>query len=423
MNVSINDVTEVDKEVEITSSNEELTPHFEEAYRRYQQTAALKGFRKGKAPLSMIRQVYGESIRYSALDRIANNLYREAMEERKIRPIGEPVLTTIDYNPENGLSFKIKYEVLPDFDLDGYTGVKVEKPVHLITDEELNDELDRIRRSNSTLTEAAKVSGPHTLVTVDIQELDDGGTPLVGRKTTDAKLYLADKSIFREIREKLIGAELDATVRMTVEPAEGEQGEKRNIEVHLRQIKDVNLPDVTDEFIVGITKGKTRDVATFNAELKESIRKYWDEKSRRRTLDAVITDIVGRHSFTVPESLIRAYTDSLIDDVRQRSPERKLPPDFDEGQFREQNRGGVIFQAKWHLLRDRIIADSGLELTQEDYERFAERDAAVIGIEKERLAAMYRDSPQTRERLLGDKLHDYLLSVADVTEKSTEEFF
>jgi trigger factor len=423
MNVSINDVTEVDKEVEITSSNDELAPHFEEAYRRYRQKADLKGFRKGKAPLDMIRKVYGESIRYSALDRIANDLYREAMEERKIRPIGDPVLTTIDYTPENGLSFKIKYEVLPVFDLAAYKGVKVEKPVHVITDEELNEEMDRIRRSNSTLADAVKVSGPHTLVTVDIQELDGTGTPLVGRKTADAKLYLADTSIFKEIREKLIGAELNATVRLSVEPAEGEKGEKRELEILVKQIKDVNLPEVTDEFVGKITKGKTADVAAFNAELKESIRKYWEDRSRRRTLDAIISDIVSRHPFTVPESLIRAYTDSLIEDVKQRSPEQKLPADFNEEEFREQNRGGVIFQAKWHLIRDRITADSGLEITQEDYERFAERDAAVIGVEKERLARMYRDSPQTTERLLGDKLHDYLLSVSDVTEKSTTEFF
>ncbi len=151
MNVSITDVTDVDKEVEISTSNDELAPHFEEAYRKYQQTASLKGFRKGKAPLSMIRQVYGESIRYTSLDNIANDLYRRAMEERDIRPIGDPVLTTIDYKPETGLNFRIRYEVLPDFALGSYRGVKVEKPVHEITDAELQDELNRIRRSNSTL--------------------------------------------------------------------------------------------------------------------------------------------------------------------------------------------------------------------------------------------------------------------------------
>ena len=423
MNVSITDITDVDKEVEISTTSEELTPHFEEAYRKYQQTASLKGFRKGKAPLSMIRQVYGESIRYTSLDGIANDLYRSAMEERDIRPIGDPVLTTIDFKPETGLNFRIRYEVLPVFTLGTYTGVRAEKPVHEITDTELQEEINRIRRSNSTLADVSRIADAQTLVTVDIQELDDAGTPLIGRKTTDAKLYLADESIFREIREKLIGAETGAPVRMTVGPSDGEQGEKRNLEVLVKQIKSVTLPEVTDEFVLKITRGKTASAADFTAELRESIRKYWDDRSRRKTLDAVISDIVRRHEFVVPESLVRAYTDSLIEDARHRSPDHKLPPDFNEEEFRKQNRVPVAFQAKWHLIRDRIIADAGMELTQEDYERFAERDAAVIGVEKDRLVAMYRGSASTRERLLTEKLNDYLLANAEVSEKTTTEFF
>ena len=274
MNVSITDITDVDKEVEISTTSEELTPHFEEAYRKYQQTASLKGFRKGKAPLSMIRQVYGESIRYTSLDGIANDLYRNAMEERDIRPIGDPVLTTIDFKPETGLNFRIRYEVLPVFALGTYKGVRAEKPIHEITDTELQEEINRIRRSNSTLADVSRIADAQTLVTVDIQELDDAGTPLIGRKTTDAKLYLADESIFREIREKLIGAETGAPVRMTVGPSDGEQGEKRNLEVLVKQIKSVTLPEVTDEFVLKITRGKTSSAADFTAELRESIRKY-----------------------------------------------------------------------------------------------------------------------------------------------------
>lgn len=432
MQVSITDVTDVDKEIEISTTPDELGPHFEEAYRRYQSTASLKGFRKGKAPLSMIKQVYGESIRYTSIDTIANDLYRKAMEERDIRPIGDPVLTTIDYKPESGLNFRIRYEVLPEFRLGSYRGVKVEKPVHEIADAEVQEELDRIRRSNSTLADIAAIETEQTLAVVDIQELDDSGAPLVGRKTSDARLYLADRSIFREIREKLIGAAVGSAVRMTVEPREGEAGPepaaggpggKRTLEVLVKQAKSVTLPEVTDEFVAKITKGKTTTAAAFLDELKQSIRRYWDDRSRRRALDAVISDIVGRHQFVVPESLVRAYTDSLIEDLKQRSPDRTLPADFNEQEFREGNRGPVAFQAKWHLIRDRIIADAGLEVSDEDYRRFAERDAAVIGVPADRLVDMYRNSPQTRERLLTEKLNDFLLAEAEVAERSTPEFF
>jgi FKBP-type peptidyl-prolyl cis-trans isomerase (trigger factor) len=137
----------------------------------------------------------------------------------------------------------------------------------------------------------------------------------------------------------------------------------------------------------------------------------------------VISDIVGRHQFVVPEALVRAYTDSLIEDAKHRAPDHKLPADFNEQEFREQNRGPVAFQAKWHLIRDRIIADAELEISDDDYKKFAERDAAVIGVPAERLVDMYRNSAQTRERLLTDKLNDFLIANAEVTEKVTPEFF
>lgn len=423
MNVSVNDITDVEKEIEISTTPDELFPRFEEVYREYQKSASLKGFRKGKVPLSMIKKVYGERLRYSALDNIASDIFRDTMEERKIRPIGDPVLTTIDYKPESGLNFKIKYEILPKFTLGKYTGISVEKPVHEITDAEIDEELTRIRRTNSTLTDAQKIETEQSLITADLQELDETGMPLVGRKTTDAKLYLADESIFRDIRDKLIGASRDDVVRMTVEPREGEKGEKRNVEITVKQIKHVTLPEVTDEFIDKITKGKTKDVAAFRTELTESIRKYWDDRSRRRLLDGIITEIIRGHEFIVPESLVKAYTDSMIEDVRQRSPGQKLPPDFDEVKFREENRGPAAFQVKWHLIREKIIQDAGIDLTTEDYERFAQRDSAVIGVDTERLVKMYRDSPQTRDRLINEKLHEYLIAQSRVTDKSTTDVF
>jgi trigger factor len=301
--------------------------------------------------------------------------------------------------------------------------VRIEKPVHEISEAEVQEELDRIRRSNSTLADITKIETDQTLAVVDIQEMDESGSPLIGRKTVDARLYLADGSIFREIREKLIGAEVGSTVRLTTEPREGEEGARRNLEVLVKQAKSVTLPEVTDEFVLKITKEKTATSAAFLDELRESVRRYWDDRSRRRALDLVISDIVDRHRFVVPESLVRAYTDSLIEDVKHRSPDHKLPADFNEGEFREQNRTPVAFQAKWHLIRDRIIADAELELSDDDYRRFAERDAAVIGVPAERLVEMYRNSPQTRERLLTDKLNDFILANAEVTEKVTPEFF
>src|SRR5258707_2456695 len=117
MDVSITDITDVEKEILINVSAEELGPHFEKAYREYLPKIEIKGFRKGKAPLDLVKQIHGEAIEYNALDSIASEVYRDVIKERDIHPIGDPVLTDMDYKLGEALTFKIKYQIKPSFQL------------------------------------------------------------------------------------------------------------------------------------------------------------------------------------------------------------------------------------------------------------------------------------------------------------------
>ena len=90
MEVTINTISDVRHEAEIQLSPEELKPHFDTAYKKYQPKVELKGFRKGKVPMDLIKKVYGEAIEYEALDDVANEVYRKAMTEREITPLGTP---------------------------------------------------------------------------------------------------------------------------------------------------------------------------------------------------------------------------------------------------------------------------------------------------------------------------------------------
>ena len=97
MQVTLTSPSDVQQEVEIQLSHEELQPSFEKAFAKYRAKAELKGFRKGKAPMEMIRKLYGEAIEHESLDDIANDAFHKAMEERNIRPLGTPSMTDIDF--------------------------------------------------------------------------------------------------------------------------------------------------------------------------------------------------------------------------------------------------------------------------------------------------------------------------------------
>ncbi len=423
MDVSIKDITEVEKEISIQASADELKPHFDEAIKRMLPKIEIHGFRKGKAPLNLVKRIHGETIEYDSLDTIATDVYRKVIEERDIHPIGDPVLTDINYKRGEALTFKIKYEIKPQVDLREYKGFAIERLVHPVTEKELEEEIVRIRKANSTLEESAEITDDEHIATVDLQQLDETGSPLIGKKTSDAHLYLADETLLPDLRDALRGTRKEAVKRVTVTREREGNSSTDHLEITVRKVEKVVLPAFDDEFVKKITKGKTTTTADFRKQLREDLERYWRDRSDRRLENAIIGEVVRRHDLPVPESLVKGVLDSLTDELKNRSPGRKLPADFNEESFREQNRAYAVFQAKWYLIRERIIEQEHLSVADAEIEQLAETEASKVGIEKERLLKYYQTSSSARDRLLSDKLMSFLKANQKITDRITDQPF
>ncbi|HMD14229.1 MAG TPA: trigger factor, partial [Bacteroidota bacterium] len=408
MEVSIVDISDVEKEIQIQASANELAPHFEEAYKRYQPKIEIRGFRKGKAPLDLVKKIHGESIEYNSLDTIASDFYRQAVEERNIKPIGEPVIVDLNYKRGENLSVKIKYEIKPAIELKEYKNLPIEKLIHQMTDKEIQDEILRLRKANSTLEEVQTVTDNEHIVTADIQQLDEGGSPLIGKKTGDAKLYLDDETLFPEIKNALHSVGVGAKVRVNIDHTHEDHKHTDHLEISVRKIEKANLPEFNDEFVKKITKEKVGTAVEFEQKLRQDLDHYWNDRTARRLEDAIIREIVQRHPMTVPESLVKGIQDSLIEDLKSRYPNKKLPAEFDEKKFRESNHAYALFQAQWFLIRERIIEAEKIMVEDADLQKQAETDAPNVGIDKERLFKFYQSSAQIKERIVSEKLIEFL---------------
>jgi trigger factor len=139
------------REVEIEIPAEEVTRNFQAVTKRYKKMARIPGFRSGKVPESLIRGRFAEQIRQDVMEAVLPGHFRTAIAERQLKPISQPQVTNIDLEEGKPLRFKAAFEVLPDFSIDGYQDVKVEKPSAELTDAEVDAELARIRDSRSTM--------------------------------------------------------------------------------------------------------------------------------------------------------------------------------------------------------------------------------------------------------------------------------
>jgi FKBP-type peptidyl-prolyl cis-trans isomerase (trigger factor) len=127
-------------------------------------------------------------------------------------------------------------------------------------------------------------------------------------------------------------------------------------------------------------------------------------------------EIIRRHEFQVPESLIRNVLDGLLEEVKNEYPEKRLPSEFDAEKFKEENRAYAIYQAKWALLREELIIAENVTASDEDLERLAEEESEKIKIPKDRLINYYKSSDQIKDRLIGDKLLKLLVNSATIKE-------
>lgn len=422
MEVTINTVSDVQREAEFTLTNDELQPHFETAYKKIAPKIELKGFRKGKVPLGMIKKMYGEAIEQDALDDVATETFRSAMTERNIEPLGQPKMTDMDFKRGEHFRFKISYEVKPAIELQPYKGIAVEKPIHKVTDSEVNAEIDRLRRANANMLGVTLVrdEGDH-VVTADVQELADDGMPLVGKKTPDARFSLADETLAPEIRTGLAKAEVGSEYRVRFQQQHGDHNHSHHIALSVKKIEKVELPEFNDELVKKITNEKVASKEEFLATLRKDIDAYWVEQSERRVQDGIVDALVKAHDFPVPDSLVKLYLDSFVEDVKNRSRDQKLPRGFDEAKFREENKDYATYQAKWALIREQIIEREKLTVADDELEQLAAAEAGVIGLEKGQLLKYYQSSGGATERLLSNKLMKLLKDQAVISEKVIEE--
>ena len=421
MQVTITSQSDVQQEVEIQLSHEDLQPSFDKAFAKYRAKAELKGFRKGKAPMEMIRKLYGDAIEHESLDEIANDAFHKAMEERKIHPLGTPSMTDVDFKRGEHFRFKIKYEVKPTVELKAYKGIAVERPVHPITDAEVEDELLQLRKVHSTMTPAEIAADDEHIVTADVQELDDAGIPLIGKKSAGVRFYLADTSLAPEIKGALRNIKVNEEARARYSTRRDDHEHPLHIAVTAKKIERVELPPYDEALVKKVTGDKVTSPEEFRTSIRTDLERYWAERTEAKVADDIASEIVRQHDFNVPDSLVEGILDSYVDELRSRARDRQVPKGFDEKKFREERRVYAVWQAKWMLLKERIAEAEKIEVTDADLEQVAAEEAARSGLTTEKLLPHVKTSEAIRDRLLTNKIASFLKEHARITDKVVTE--
>jgi trigger factor len=172
MKIELKDLTPVRKQMAVEVDPDVVAREQGAVLRRFVSQVRLPGFRPGKAPASLVRTRFAKEIEEDVRDRLLSRLYREATEEKGLRPLGDPVLEKLTHEEGQPFRFEASFEVLPSFTVQGYREVHARQPKAVVTDEEVREALEDIRRGNSRLVTADKAAEAADVLLADVH-----GTP------------------------------------------------------------------------------------------------------------------------------------------------------------------------------------------------------------------------------------------------------
>ena len=246
-------------------------------YRKQVKNINVPGFRKGKAPRSIIEKMYGTGVFYEdAVNDLIPAAYTEALEEAKIDAVGQPEFDVVSID-ENGLVLSAKVYVKPEVEIKDYIGIEVEKEVTEVTDDMINKEIETIRERNSReidVTDRAAEMGDTTVI--DFEGFCDG-VAFEGGKGTDYALKLGSGSFIPGFEEQIVGKNIDEEFDVNVTfPTEYHAadlaGKEAVFKVKIHAITKVELPELDDDFAKDVSEFDTFD--EYKADLTAKIAKH-----------------------------------------------------------------------------------------------------------------------------------------------------
>ena len=366
-------------------------------YRKQVKSITVPGFRKGKAPRSIIEKMYGTGVFYEdAINDLIPAAYTDAAKESGLDIVGQPEFDVVSID-ENGLVLSAKVFVKPEVEIKDYAGIEVEKDVAPVTDEEVDKEIEMVRERNSReieVTDRAAELGDTTVI--DFEGFCDG-VAFEGGKGTDYALKLGSGSFIPGFEEQIVGKsideEFDVNVTFPTEyHAEDLAGKPAVFKVKIHAITRVELPTLDDDFAKDVSEFDTFD--EYKADLKAKIEKRHEATAENAVEDKLVEVLIEKLEADIPEAMYEAETENYVRDydTRLRAQGLDLKTYFkytgmNLDALREQMRPQAERQVKARLALEKIAALENLAATEEDINAEYEKIASAYGIELDQVKA------------------------------------
>lgn len=362
----------------------------EKSYQKNKTRFALQGFRKGKAPRNIITRMYGESVFYEdAINIACPPAYEAAVEELGLEPVDRPDIDVEDIGSGKALVFTATVTVKPEVVLGEYKGLSVSREPVLVTDEDVEKELERVRQRNSRLitVEDRNVKDGDSL-TIDFEGFVDD-VAFEGGKGEDYALVIGSNTFIPGFEAQLVGAPLNQEVEVNVTfPEEYHSadlaGKPALFKVTVKEIKYREMPELDDEFAKDVSEFDTLEEykADLRAKLTETAQKAADSKFE----ETVVKLAADNMTVEIPDAMVETQLNGMLRqfDMNLRYQGMNLQSymqmmGMQEAQMRDDFRDNARDNVRQSLLVEAVVKAEGITASEEMVQQELEDMARQYG--------------------------------------------
>ena len=387
---------DIKREISVEIPAAEVARETELQIVRYQKSARLPGFRAGHVPASIIKQRFGDGLKNDVVEALIPKYFRREADRLGLIPVSQPQVTDLHMHDGEPLTFKASFEVLPEIQVEGYKELRADKPEIAVTDDDVEQALTSLREQHATFS---SVEG-RPLAEGDFAQASMDGKPKDGQDVAEAKanpvhmdevlIEIGGKNTVPEFSQQLTGASAGDERTFDVSYPEDISdkrlaGKTFVYTVKVNGIKQKSVPELNDDFAKEL--GEFTSLEAVRKQIRENMEAEKGHTAEREAKDKLVTELVKRNDFEVPEALVDRQIDVRLErGLRALAAQGMKMEDLkkmDLPRLRAGQREQAVNDVKSSLLLERIA----------DLEKIGVSDEEV----NQELEALARQSKQTSE--------------------------
>lgn len=406
MSYTLEEINGCTKKINFSYENVDLTKQIEEALKEKQKESNLKGFRKGKAPLSMVKQVYGPQVENDALYRFVSQEFYKAVQEEKLKAVGYPTFANTKFE-NNNVSFEATVEIFPEVTIKDYSKYSFTKQDDTVSDDDVKELKERFLGSKAQMVEVedanAKIEKGHHVVFNFEGEMEDGSKP-DNMKADEFLLEIGSGQFIPGFEDAMIGFQKNdkKTIDLTFPSDYHEEtlkDAKVKFHVEILELKEKKLPELNDELAKEMGFESAEDFETKN---KERLVAQKKREAQGKLQEEILNKLIEENTFDVPKALIDSQKESVKEELAHNLKSQGFDENMTKTYFEKWDadvESKALFQVKSGLLLDKLANDLEVKTSDEDFKAKITEIASGSGMSDEQLETYYSSNPKIKANL------------------------